>query len=173
MLAAAAARCKPMSTTTFPPPTLRVPLWRRLAALLYDLLAILAIIMVTVMLCLLLTRGHLRADATWYRLTLLAAVAAYFLVSWTVGGQTLGMRPWRLHLCTTKGERPGIARAAWRFVVAATPLLLLELGHMLAPGMTLLAPLIAWAVFFTVALADPRRRALHDLLAGTELRRRS
>ncbi len=173
MLAATTARCKPMRTTTFIQSTLRVPLWRRLAALAYDLLAVLAVTMVTVMLCLLITRGHLHADATWYRLTLFAAVAAYFLLSWVRGGQTLGMRPWRIHVCTSAGNRPGIGRATARFAVAATPLSLLELGHVWPAGMTLLAPIFAWTAFFAVALLDPRRRALHDLLTGTELRRRA
>jgi uncharacterized RDD family membrane protein YckC len=35
---------------------------------------------------------------------------------------------------------------------------------------TLYALTFAWAAWFAVALVDPRRRALHDLAAGTEIR---
>jgi uncharacterized RDD family membrane protein YckC len=35
---------------------------------------------------------------------------------------------------------------------------------------TLWAVLVAWAAWFAVALFNPRRRALHDLAAGTEIR---
>jgi uncharacterized RDD family membrane protein YckC len=36
---------------------------------------------------------------------------------------------------------------------------------------TLWTLLAAWAAWFAVALVDPRRRALHDIVAATELRR--
>ena len=32
------------------------------------------------------------------------------------------------------------------------------------------AVLVAWTVWFAVALFNPRRRTLHDLAAGTEIR---
>lgn len=171
MLAAAAGRRKSMTTSPYIADTHRVPLWRRLAALAYDLLAVAAVAMVTVMLCLAVTRGHLDAGAAWYRLTLLAAIAAYYLLSWVRGGRTLGMRPWHLRLCTSDGRRPGVGRALLRFAIAATPLLLLALSHTLPLRNAVLAPLAGWAVFYAVALFDPRRRALHDLLSGTEMRR--
>jgi uncharacterized RDD family membrane protein YckC len=31
--------------------------------------------------------------------------------------------------------------------------------------------LVGWALWFAPALVDPRRRAVHDLAAGTEVRR--
>jgi uncharacterized RDD family membrane protein YckC len=151
--------------------TLPAPLWRRLAGLVYDLFAVVAVVAVTVMLCLLLTLGQLDYHAWWYRSALLLAVAAYFLLSWLRGGQTLGMRPWGIRLTARDGTRPGLARAVLRFAVAALPLLLLALAHATSTRVALLAPLVAWAVFFAVALFDRRRRALHDMVAGTELRR--
>lgn len=146
------------------------PRWRRFAALGYDLLAVIAVIMVTVMVCLLATRGHLDAGALWYRLTLLAAAAAYFLLSWHRGGQTLGMRPWCIRLTTAHGESVGIGRGLLRFAIMASPLILLSLGTTTSARIALLAPLAAWVVFFAVALFDRRGRALQDILAGTELR---
>lgn len=147
------------------------PRWRRFAALVYDLLAVIAVIMVTDMACLLLTRGHLDPAAAWYRLTLLASAAAYFVLSWRRGGQTLGMRPWRIRLTAADGGPVGTGRALLRFAVAATPLALLALNGVLSTRAALLAPVLGWAVFFAVALIDRRGRALHDLIAATEVRR--
>lgn len=146
------------------------PRWRRFAALGYDLLATLAVLMVTVMACLLVTGGRLDHGAAWYRLTLLAATGTYFVVSWIRGGQTLGMRPWRIRLTDRGGGRIGPGRALLRFTVMASPLLLLALNGPLSPEAAMLAPPVAWFLFFAVALVDRRGRALQDLVAGTELR---
>jgi uncharacterized RDD family membrane protein YckC len=74
-----------------------------------------------------------------------ALIGAYFVVSWKRGGQTMGMRPWRLRVVAADG-RPARAGALWlRFGVAClTPVV----------GM-------AWALF------QRDRRALYDLAAGT------
>lgn len=161
-----------MNATAAPVPA---PLWRRLAALVYDLVAVLALVMVIGLLCQIATRGALIAaqgghiDAPWwYPLLQLAAIAAYFALSWTRGGQTLGMRPWRLHVVAA-GNAPHARRALLRFAVAASPLLLLALGRVLDVRQVFAAMAIAWAIDFAVALIDRRRRTLHDLLVGTEI----
>ena len=56
-------------------------------------------------------------------------------------------------------------------VLVAAPMLLLMLAPTLGLRATLWLLLAAWAAWFAVALFDPRRRALHDIVAGTELRR--
>lgn len=154
---------------------LPAPLWRRLAALLYDLIAVLAIVMVVGMICEIATGGQLIATgvhthiAWWYQPLQLLVVLSYFVISWLRGGQTLGMRPWRLYLRMRDGDalRPGIG--VLRAVVAASPLLLLSLGHIASLGTVVWAIVIVWILFFAVALFDRRARALHDLIAGTEL----
>lgn len=148
---------------------LPAPLWRRLLALVYELLAVLAIILVTVMLCLVVTGGTLDRHAGWYRAILLLAVAAYFVWSWTRGGQTLGMRPWRLHLRMRGGGPIAWPRAVLRFAILAAPLLLTALQPVAGVVTAMVAPFMAWAVDLAVAAFDRRRRALHDILAGTEL----
>jgi uncharacterized RDD family membrane protein YckC len=77
-----------------------------------------------------------------------AVVAGYFTLFWTVAGQTPGMRLMRVQVLDERGGFPHLARSAWRFVwmlLAAIPLFA---GYLLV-------------------LVDARRRALHDLLAGT------
>jgi uncharacterized RDD family membrane protein YckC len=146
---------------------LPAPFWRRLLALVYELLAVLAILFVTDMVCLLITRGQLDPHAAWYRAALLLAPAAYFLISWTRGGQSLGMRPWRLYLRTDTGTAPDLRRSILRFAILATPLLLLSIAPFAGPVAAMIAPFAAWALFLLPALFDRRHRALHDMLAGT------
>ncbi|ODV28126.1 MAG: transporter [Rhodanobacter sp. 68-29] len=153
------------------------PLWRRLAALLYDLLIVVAIVMVVGLLCQLATGGRLIETGAhavvplWYQVLQGVVVAAYFVASWRRGGQTLGMRPWRIRVSRDDGGAISLQQAVIRVLVAAAPLLLLALEPAIGLRATLWAVLGAWVLWLAVALFDPRRRALHDLAAGTELRR--
>ncbi len=152
-------------------------LWRRLAALVYDLLAVTAMVMVIGLLCQLATGGRLITTGAqvhiplWYQLLQSVAVTAYFMASWRHGGQTLGMRAWRIRLTRDDGGAPSWRQALVRLLVAAAPLLLLMLAPVLGLRPTLWIALLVWVGWSAPALFDPRRRALHDLLAHTELRR--
>ncbi len=143
------------------------PPWRRLVALLYELLVVAAILLVAVMASLLLTHGHLDVHAWWYRIALLVAIEAYFVVSWVRGGQTLGMRAWRLHLRSADGTALDPGRAMLRFALVASPLLLLGLAYVVGPRGGIAAPFVAWTLDLASVAFDWRRRALHDILAGT------
>ncbi|MEW9624002.1 RDD family protein [Rhodanobacter geophilus] len=153
------------------------PLWRRLVALVYDLLIVVAIVMVVGLLCQLATGGHLIETGThavippWYQVLQGVVVAAYFVASWRRGGQTVGMRPWRIRVSRDDGGTISLQQAVIRVLVAAAPLLLLALEPAIGLRATLWTVPGAWALWFAVALFDPRRRALHDLAADTELRR--
>ena len=70
---------------------------------------------------------------------------AYFVLSWRRGGQTVGMRPWRLMVLSADGKPVGVGKLWLRYLVA-----------WLTPGICLL-----WT------LVDAERRGLHDLAAGT------
>jgi uncharacterized RDD family membrane protein YckC len=77
----------------------------------------------------------------------------YAVLSWHRGGQTLGMRPWRLHVTNDDGSRPGW-RALWtRYAVGTLSLLAGGLGFW-------------WAWF------DRDRKTWHDRASGTVMRRR-
>ena len=153
------------------------PLWRRLVALVYDLLIVVAIVMVVGLLCQLATGGRLIATGAhavvpwWYQVLQGLVVAAYFIASWRRGGQTVGMRPWRIRVSRDDGGTISLQQAVIRVLVAAAPMLLLALEPMLGMRGTLWAVLDAWALWFAVALFDPRRRALHDIAADTEVQR--
>ena len=144
------------------------PLWRRLAAIAYDLLVLLAILM-TLTIALILVRGGaaIGPGSVWFQALLLATWWLYFVWCWTHGGQTVGMRAWRLVVeaddagtAKVAGTAPapadrhariGIGRASLRFVAAGLSTAALGLG-------------------FLASLADPQRRAWHDRLSLTRLR---
>jgi uncharacterized RDD family membrane protein YckC len=153
------------------------PLWRRLLAVVYDVLIVVAIVMVVGLLCQLATGGNLIrtgetvAGTSGSQAIQGAGVAAYLIRSWRRGGQTLGMRPWRIRITRDDGGTPTLQQALIRVLVAAAPLVLLLLAPVLGLRATLWTLLAVWAGWFAVAVFDPRRRALHDIAAGTEVRR--
>ncbi|NID05495.1 RDD family protein [Luteibacter jiangsuensis] len=151
------------------------PAWRRLAAVVYDALAVVAIVMVVGLLAqfatggtLFDTQGHLLA--WWYQPLQGAVVGTYFLVSWVRGGQTLGMRPWRIRVTDADGMPVTWARGAVRLAAGALPLGLLTLYPLVSLKIALWAPVVGWAVLLLPAFIDRRRRGLHDMAAGTEIR---
>jgi uncharacterized RDD family membrane protein YckC len=105
------------------------PLWRRLAAALYDALLLVAVWMVALWLDV-VARDALGLPRSW------PALRAYvFLVGlafcgwfWTHGGQTLGMRAWRLLVRTDDGRPLGLGRASLRYALAWIAWLPLGLG---------------------------------------------
>lgn len=156
--------------------TLPAPLWLRLVALVYDLLIVVAIMLVANMIGLALTGGHLldehqHLQAWWFPFFEAACVGGYFVASWRRGGQTVGMRPWRLRVVSAAGDAAPTGRLLLRLTVAALPLLALGLAPAIGLRSAALAVLAGWIAWFALALVDPRRRALHDLVAGTEVRR--
>lgn len=130
---------------------LPAPLWRRLASAMYDALLLAAVWMVVAMTDLFL-RGvaGLPYNAHVFRAELLLVAALLFGVSWTRGGQTLGMRAWRLQLRRTDGRPVNWPAALSRYAFAWLAWLPLGLG-------------VLWCAL------DARKRAWHDTLSGTEV----
>jgi uncharacterized RDD family membrane protein YckC len=83
---------------------------RRLGAMFYDLLLVIALMMVVTAVLLPLTGGEAITNerfGAWeyaYRLLLLAVVVAFFGIFWTRRGQTLGMQAWRLRIQREDGS---------------------------------------------------------------------
>lgn len=126
----------------------------RLFAALYDALPVLALWFVATLAALALTGGNLDvrrlADKLLVQGLVLLVTAAYFVVSWVRGGQTVGMRPWRLRVVRADGAPIEAARALLRFAVATVSLGACGLG-------------------FLWCLVDRDGRAWHDIAAGTLL----
>ncbi len=146
-----------VTVRTAPMPSLTpAPLWLRLAAAVYDLFPLIALWMLTAGLCLLAVGGHVdpaHPPLAWrvaLRLALLAVTAAYFVVSWSRGGQTIGMRAWRLRVLAMPDGALTLPRALARFAASLLSLLALGIGFL-------------WCLF------EPERRGWHDLLAGSRV----
>lgn len=158
--------------STLPPPA---PAWRRFAAIVYDVLAVVAIVMVVGLIAQMVTGGHVADDkghvvAWWYQPLQGVVVGAYFLFSWVRGGQTLGMRPWKIRVVARDGGAVDLKRGLIRLVVAGLPVLLLMVYSVTSLRVALFAPLVGWAVILLPSLFDARHRGLHDMAAGTEIR---
>ena len=72
------------------------------------------------------------------------------MLSWRYGGQTLGMRPWRLKVLAADGRIAPPRTLALRYAVATLSLAAAGLG-------------------FLWSLVDRERRTWHDLASGTVL----
>jgi len=129
-------------------PTEYAPLWRRLAAGAYDLLPLAAILMIATALVFPITRAGIAPGTLWFQAYLVLVVFAYYGISWRRGGQTIGMRTWRLRAVADDG-----AALSWRQIMLRFAVALVSLGT-LGAG-------------FVAALFDPRRRTWHDVAAGT------
>ncbi len=124
----------------------------RIAAMTYDALALAAILIVAAFPVVLWAGGPPRHFAAHlaFQAYLLAVVFAFFGWFWTHGGQTLGMRAWRLKLIAANGTPPDVRMAALRFAAAG----------------------LSWAALgagFLWALVDREGLAWHDRLSGTRL----
>ena len=97
---------------------------RRIGALVYDGLLLLAVLMVAT-LPWVLTRGNADPDTLnfeplgpLYQVYIALIWYAYFAIGWCRGGQTLGMKSWRLKLVRTNGGAVTPAQALIRLLVA-------------------------------------------------------
>ena len=125
----------------------------RLIAIVYDAMPLLAIWMLCSLL-LLVARGGERvvpgsAGACLAFALLWTVTGLYATVSWHRGGQTLGMRPWRLRVVDEHGRNAGWGRLWLRYAWAT-----LSLASVVG---------LLWSLF------DRERRTWHDILSRTRM----
>ena len=127
--------------------TTRASFARRIAALFYDALLLVALFFVLTAIALALNAGEqvLRAGL---RFLLFLATYAFYMWFWLHGGQTLGMRAWRLRLVDAQGQAPTWKAVNVRFLVAIVSWMACAMGYF-------------WV------LIDPQRRAWHDRASQT------
>ena len=145
-----------MSDTATPPPLSPPGLLRRLGAMAYDLLLLIALLMMLCYPYVWLTGGAKSGllVKTLYQFYLLAICFLFYGGFWVHGGQTLGMRTWRIKLVRNDGGPITWTIALKRFVSALLSLLCLGLGFL-------------WVLY------DRDTLAWHDRLSGTRLIRLS
>ncbi len=148
-----------MSTATY---NTAAPLWRRLAAMVYDSILVFAIWIVVGFLVLALfgipdaqtvEEGRVVMNP-WYRYVLLLAMLlssfAFFCGFWMASGQTLGMQAWRVRIQNRDGTQVSPRQCLIRYVVAPLSLLLLGAGYL-------------------YMYCNPRRETWHDRLSGSQV----
>ncbi|MBE5316343.1 MAG: RDD family protein [Xanthomonadales bacterium] len=142
-----------MSTATSPRLEVETaPLMPRLLALVYDVFPLLGLWFAVAVLSYAGNGGEpVRPGSLGAWLEFLALVGVTFLyagLSWRLGGQTLGMRAWRLRAVDANGNPPGWTAITLRFAVGVVSLAAAGLGF-------------AWV------LIDRERRSWHELASGT------
>jgi uncharacterized RDD family membrane protein YckC len=134
-----------MQTETLAP----AGLIRRLAALLYDSLLLFGLIFTGTVVLMPFTGGQaIPKGNIAYQAYLLSLVGLFYGWCWTHGGQTLGMKAWRIRVQTAEGQMLGWRHAGLRLLCALLSWLPLGLGYL-------------WSLF------DPDKRTWHDRLSKT------
>ena len=145
-----------MTDSMIPPPSTitYAGLFRRLFAIFYDCFLLLAILFIVTAIANALNQGEAIEPGNslypLYVLTVFILSYLYFAWFWIHGGQTLGMKTWRIQLHSSDNNRIGWITAAIRFVSA----------------------LFSWGLFgagFLLALFDNNSRCWHDLTSKTVL----
>lgn len=127
-------------------------LLRRVAAILYDVLLVAALLFLATLPFIAIRGGEPveSGDNLLYRIVLAAVVFVFFVGFWSRSGRTLGMQSWGLQLETTAGEIPSVATACLRFFAAVVSLLPLGLGFL-------------WQLW------DPEQLTWHDKISSTRI----
>lgn len=131
-----------MENTTLP---------RRLGAMLYDSVLMVAILFAVTLPVVMVLDDYVAPGDPLYRLLLVAVSYAFFVGFWYRYGRTLGMQSWGLRVEGAGGERPTLVQCSVRFVVA-------------------LVSLLAFGAGFLWQLVDPDGLTWHDRASGTRLR---
>ncbi len=135
------------STTPQPHPAGLLP---RLGAAVYDGLLLVALFfLATALVAPLMPSDHIPTGTIWFQAYLLLVMFGFYGWFWTHGGQTLGMRAWRLRVLNTDGSALRWSRALLRFIVAW----------------------LAWFSVIGLLLCLRNGVALHDQLSNTRVLR--
>ncbi len=123
---------------------------RRFAAIVYDLLLLASILFVATALVLPFNAGQAFEAQIFYLLYLLIISFIFYGWFWTHGGQTLGLRAWKLQVLTFDSQSISWLQAFWRFSVA----------------------IISWSFFglgFFWSLIDKNNFCWHDAFSKTAI----
>lgn len=123
---------------------------RRLAAIFYDVLLLIGVMFFASLPVTVASGEAIHSGSVGFQLYLLAIIYVYLAWQWTHGGQTLGMKAWRLRLVTSAGNAVDWPDTLRRFFAALLSVASLGLGYL-------------WLLF------DKDRLSWHDRLSGTRM----
>jgi uncharacterized RDD family membrane protein YckC len=140
-----------MTTDTNPETLPPAGLLRRLAAFVYDILLLAAILFIAAFVALLFSGGEAISPGNpWYQTYLFILSFIFYAWFWTRGGQTLGMRAWRLRVESMDGGPINLGQSLLRFMAG--------LVTVMTAGLAML-----WM------LVDKDKRTLHDRFSDTRV----
>ena len=116
-----------------------VTFFRLIGAMFYDLMLVFSLVFTMIGVSVLL---HLNPKYTFWVITL-PTIYGYFIYSWYKGGQTLGMKSWKIYLVGGTFKNVHI-----RFIAATLSIALGGIGHLFI-------------------LFDRQKRSLHDKISHT------
>lgn len=125
-------------------------LGKRLLAAVYDWLLVLAIMMVASVPIVAMLDDAIATGNAFYQAMLVIIAGLFFTGFWVRGGQTLGMRAWRLRLISDGGIDVTPATAVLRYLGAWVSFAAAGLGFI-------------WSLF------DAEKRTWHDRWSGTRI----
>lgn len=129
----------------------RPSLLRHLVIIIYDSLLLASVLLLAALIAVLLNGGEAISQGNPFFLIYLFAVSLLFCGwFWTHGGQTLGMRSWKVHLISITGGEISWQQAFIRFAIALLSWLPLGLGF--------------WWQYL-----GKNKRSWYDTLSGTHL----
>jgi uncharacterized RDD family membrane protein YckC len=140
-------------------------LWRRIVALLYDALLLAALWMITAMAVRVVGELTRMTDTRHLMQVALFFVGlAFFAWFWSHGGQTLGMRAWRIRVQGRDGAALSLSAATLRYVAGIVPVVAMLMAF---PRIGAAAVVLLLAGYAPCPFANGR--ALNDLVAGSRL----
>ena len=123
-------------------------LWRRLAAILYDLLLLFAWVFIPWVAIFMVTERTFEGPV--FQALVYLQIGLFYTYFWRLKGQTLGMQVWKIRTVNDHGETLTWGECAVRYFFATFSLALMGLGFI-------------WILF------DPDRLAWHDRASGTRV----
>lgn len=144
--------------------------FRRLSAFAYDILLLMALIVIAGFIALPFTGGEAPSPGNPYYQTYLFVLSyAFFAWFWTRGGQTLGMRAWRIRVQNEDGSSISWSQSLLRFMAGIAALVLIAAGIYLTKNEPMsrlyILGIAAWVVFILSYLwifIDKNKSAWHD-----------
>jgi len=127
-------------------------LLRRLGAILYDTLLVLALLFLATIPFIAIRGGEPvdSSDNIAYQITLALVIFGFFVGFWSRSGSTLGMLAWGLRIETENAQTPTVGQASLRFFAAILSWLPIGLG-------------LLWQLW------DKDKLTWHDRISGTHL----
>lgn len=123
-------------------------LGRRLAAMLYDAFLIVALLILVDAIATWLYGDGVPANTRWLQAINLSVIILFYCYFWSRGGQTLGMRTWRIIALNDDGSVMPFQSALLRALFAILSFALLGAGYLI----------LYW---------DPNRKTLHERISRT------